>query len=68
MSDKALFTEEMKMADALKAHSDTIKVFKKFGIGCNTCSGRDQDSIKAGAVNHGIDPAELLKELNKLKK
>ncbi len=67
MVNKALFNKDMTFSDALKKHKDTNKVFKKYGLQCTECMGNTQESLAMGAINHGLDPAEFLKELNKLK-
>ncbi|MFC1855503.1 disulfide oxidoreductase [Thermodesulfobacteriota bacterium] len=66
MAKKDDFTYDMTFTDAINKNRDTLKVLKKFNLKCNSCSGKAQDNLKTGAINHGIDPAELLKELNKL--
>jgi hybrid cluster-associated redox disulfide protein len=66
MAKKAIFTNDMTFSEALKKNKDTAKVLKTFGLKCTACAGREAESLRMGAINHGIDPAELLKELNKL--
>jgi len=66
MAKKTGFDSNMIIADVLKKNKEAIKVFKQFGINCSTCGGRSQETIRTGAMNHGLDADELVKELNKL--
>lgn len=66
MAKKVNFTKDMTFGEALKKHKDVVKVLKKYGMNCKVCGGRDAESLKTGAINHGADPEEFLKELNKL--
>jgi hybrid cluster-associated redox disulfide protein len=61
------FTKDMLLVDVLKAHKDASKVLRHFGVKCSACSGKAQETLKTGAMNHGLDITEVLSELNKLK-
>ena len=66
MAKRALFKKDMTFADAIKKNKDVKKVLKKYGLKCTSCKGMAEESLKTGAINHGIDPVEFLDELNKL--
>ena len=54
----------MKVLEVLKKYPVTRKVFDKYGMGCRSCMGAAAESITAGAVTHGVDPVQMVKELN----
>jgi len=66
MAKKTDFNSNMIIGDVLQKNKDALKVFKQFGINCSTCGGRNQETIRTGAMNHGLDADEIVKELNKL--
>jgi hybrid cluster-associated redox disulfide protein len=57
-------TEQMTIGEVLKAAPQTRKVFDRHGMGCRGCQGAVSESVARGARNHGLDPRELLRELN----
>jgi hybrid cluster-associated redox disulfide protein len=57
-------TEQMTIAEVLKAAPQTRKVFERYNMGCRGCQGSITESVARGARNHGLDPQSLLKELN----
>jgi hybrid cluster-associated redox disulfide protein len=52
--------------EALQADPRAREVFAAHGMGCVGCMGVSMESIEDGAKMHGIDPAVVLAELNKL--
>ncbi len=64
MATKAKFNKKMTFAQALKKHKDAGKVLKKLGLHCTSCMGASEESLKLGAINHGMDPDELVSALN----
>lgn len=61
-----LITEMTKMAEILTMHPDADKVLARFGLCCSSCSGARHESLRQGAINHGLDVQELLQQLNAL--
>lgn len=57
-------TKDTIFLDMLKQHPETSKVLKKYNLACASCLGAQNEPIDLGAVNHGLDPEELIKELN----
>lgn len=57
-------TEQMTIAEVLKAAPATRKVFDRYKMRCKGCKGAVAETVAAGARNHGLDPKELLRELN----
>jgi hybrid cluster-associated redox disulfide protein len=60
------FTKDMSILEALQADPRTFDVFAAHGMGCVGCMGATMESIENGARMHGLDPAALLADLNKL--
>jgi hybrid cluster-associated redox disulfide protein len=57
-------TEQMTILEVLKAAPKTRKVFDRHRMRCKGCQGAVAETVAAGAWNHGLDPKQLLKELN----
>ncbi len=38
-------------------------LMEKFNLGCLGCGGAEHETIEKGAMAHGLDPEELLKEI-----
>jgi len=62
------FTKDMSIYEALQAHPQARDVFVQHGMGCISCMGATMESIENGAAMHGIDPAGIVEDLNKLPK
>jgi hybrid cluster-associated redox disulfide protein len=62
----SIITKNMKIEAVIKKHSETVEVFEKFGIHCIGCIAASFESIEQGAKAHGINPEELIEELNKV--
>jgi len=55
-----------KMVDILRLHPETQALLAEYGLRCSACSGARHESLRQGAINHGLDPEELLARLNAL--
>jgi hybrid cluster-associated redox disulfide protein len=64
--EMAIFTKDMSIMEALQADPRSRDVFTAYGMGCTGCMGVSMESIEDGAKMHGLDPAVVLAELNKL--
>jgi hybrid cluster-associated redox disulfide protein len=62
----ATFTKDMSIMEALQVNPRARDVFTAYGMGCIGCMGVSMESIEDGAKMHGIDPAAVLDDLNKL--
>jgi hybrid cluster-associated redox disulfide protein len=51
--------------EALQADPRAREVFVAYGMGCIGCMGVSMESIEDGAKMHGIDPDDIVAELNK---
>lgn len=57
-------SEQMTILEVLKAAPQTRKVFDRHRMRCKGCQGAAAETVAAGAWNHGIDPKDLVRELN----
>ncbi len=60
--------KDMTFNEVLRTYPDTVKVFRKYAMDCFGCLGAEAESIEYGALAHGVDLDELLKDLNKVLK
>lgn len=60
-----MITKDMKIADVMRSHPETIAVFQKFGLSCRECQIADFEEVEHGAGVHEVDLEQLLAELNK---
>jgi len=58
-------TKDMKIQDIVNKYPYTVEVFFKHGIMCIGCVVAQFENLEEGALAHGIDANELLKDLNK---
>lgn len=63
MTDPAI-TPNMRVADILARHPETVAVLNKFGIQCQDCHAARYETIAEGARLHAIDLRHLLTALN----
>jgi hybrid cluster-associated redox disulfide protein len=61
-----MITKEMKIEEVIRKYPETIEVFTKYEFHCLGCTAASFEDIEAGAIVHGIDAEELVKELNKI--
>ncbi len=62
----AKITGDMTIGEVVRMHDDAAKVLMSFGMGCISCPGAQMETVEQGAMVHGIDPEEMIAELNKL--
>ena len=62
MADK--ITRDMTFFEVMRTYPESLKVLQKYNMGCVGCMGAQNESLVQGANAHGIDPDELLKDLN----
>jgi len=65
--DKIEITADMTFTQVFKLVPGAGKMLKqKFNLACLGCGGADQETLRLGAMNHGLDVDDLLRELNAL--
>lgn len=60
----AKVTEDMIIRDVLMLDEGTMPIFIKHGMHCLFCPSASGESIKDACAVHGIDPKELVDDLN----
>jgi hybrid cluster-associated redox disulfide protein len=60
----AQITKHMILSDVVQQYPETAEVFMRFGLHCIGCHVAAFETIEQGAMSHGIDVDELIKELN----
>ncbi len=59
-------TKDTTILEALQAHPRSREIFIKHGLGCIACMGATMESIESGARMHGMEPDDLVEDLNRL--
>ena len=64
MSEKV--TKDMCIIDIVQKHPEALEVFAKYGMGCIGCAAARFENLEAGAKVHGIDPDQMVADINAL--
>ena len=64
MQGQQVITAEMAIGDVIRKYPDTIHIFLKHGLGCVGCAVARFESIRQGAMAHGVDVDLLMRDLN----
>ena len=59
-----LIEKEMTIGQVIRKHPETIPVFLRNGLTCIGCPMASMETVEQGALSHGIDAEEFVKELN----
>ncbi|MFV0637198.1 DUF1858 domain-containing protein [Mitsuokella sp.] len=57
-------TKDMSILEVVQQYPDTVDVFINAGMGCLGCAAAHFENIEQGAMAHGIDVDQLVKDLN----
>ena len=57
-------TKDMSILEVVQQYPDTAEVFMSAGMGCLGCAAAHFENIEQGAMAHGIDVDQLVKDLN----
>jgi hybrid cluster-associated redox disulfide protein len=57
-------TKDMTIQEVVESNPETIRVFLEHGLHCVGCSVARFENIEQGAMAHGIDVDNLMKDLN----
>ena len=66
--EKGAVTKEINIRELVEQHPESIEVLMKHGFHCLGCVAAQFETLEQGAKAHGIDPDELVKEINEAKK
>ena len=64
MSEKV--TKDMGIIEIVQKHPEAMSVFAKYGLGCIGCAAARFENLEAGAKVHGVDPEQMVAEINAL--
>ena len=59
-----VITKDMSILEVVQKYPDTVDVFVNAGMGCLGCAAAHFENIEQGAMAHGIDVDQLVKDLN----
>ena len=57
-------TKDMSILEVVQKYPDTVDVFVNAGMGCLGCAAAHFENIEQGAMAHGIDVDQLVKDLS----
>ena len=57
-------TKDMGILEVVQQYPETLEVFAQMGLGCIGCAAARFENLEAGAKVHGMDPEELVAQLN----
>ena len=62
----AKVTKEMGIMEIVQQHPEAVAVFQKYGMGCLGCAAARFENLEAGAIVHGFNPDDMVKDINAL--
>jgi len=62
MSEKV--TKDMTFHQVLQMSPEVAKVLGKYNLGCIGCMGAMRETLEQGALAHGLDVNDILRDLN----
>ena len=57
-------TKDMSIIEIVQTYPDTVEILMNAGMGCLGCAASHFENIEQGAMAHGIDVDQLIKDLN----
>jgi hybrid cluster-associated redox disulfide protein len=60
--------KDLTFYELINEHSGAAEFLMEKGLMCGGCPMAQLETIEQGAIAHGLDPKELIKELNCLEK
>ncbi len=61
-----MLDKKMAISDIVDNYPETFEVFISHGMHCIGCMAADFESVEEGALVHGIDVDELMRDLNEV--
>ena len=59
-------TKDMGIIEIVQNHPESLEVFAKYGLGCIGCAAARFENLEAGAKVHGVNPEQMVAEINEL--
>jgi len=63
---KKKITKKIKFSELMEKYPESIEVLFDKGMHCVGCGMASQENLEEGCIAHGIDPDEIVMEINKL--
>ena len=57
-------TKDMGIIEIVQNYPESLEVFAKYGLGCIGCAAARFENLEAGAKVHGVDPEQMVAEIN----
>ena len=57
-------TKDMTFLEVMQLNPEVAKVLGSYNLGCIGCMGAASESLEQGAMAHGLDVEDLLRDLN----
>ena len=64
MTTEQKITKDMSIIEIVQQYPETLEVFARNGLGCIGCAAARFENLEAGARVHGLNPDQLVDELN----
>ena len=61
-----MITKDMTIQEIVARYPESIPVFERYGLGCIVCLAAEFENLEAGAMVHGVEVSDLLRDLNKV--
>lgn len=61
-------TKDTTIADLVRDDPEAADMLRQKGLGCTGCPMAQFETIEMGAAGHGLDPQEIIDEINRKKK
>ena len=59
-------TKDMGIIEIVQNYPESLEVFAKYGLGCIGCAAARFENLEAGAKVHGVNPEQMVAEINEL--
>ena len=59
-------TKEMGIIEIVQNYPQALEDIAKYGLGCIGCAAARFENLEAGAKVHGVDPEQMVAEINAL--
>ena len=62
---KSGITKKIKFSELIEKYPESIEVLFENGMHCIGCAMSAQETLEQGCLSHGLNPDEIVKEINK---
>lgn len=57
-------TKDMTIQEIVARYPHCVPIFERYGLGCCGCLAAEFESLESGAIVHGVNLNDLLRDLN----